>query len=73
MHLMSAMFAEVNPTVPFLDHPLWIFGEYISQNRSHPQGPKSEFKEVTAAHVGCHCSGLPANTYPTNYAAAPCS
>ena len=29
---------------------LWIFGEYISQNRSHPQGPKSEFKEVTAAH-----------------------
>ena len=39
--------------------PLWIFGEYISQNRSHPQGPKSEFKEVTAAHVGCHCSGFP--------------
>ena len=36
----------------------WIFGEYISQNRSHPQGPKSEFKEVTAAHVGCHCSGF---------------
>ena len=35
------------------------FGEYISQNRSHPQGPKSEFKEVTAAHVGCHCSGFP--------------
>jgi hypothetical protein len=35
--------------------PLWIFGEYISQNNSHSQGPKSEFKEVTAAHVGCHC------------------
>jgi hypothetical protein len=32
---------------------LWIFGEDISQNSSHPQGPKSEFKEVTAAHVGC--------------------
>ena len=38
----------------------WIFGESISQNpgHSHPQGPKSEFKEVTAAHVGCHCSGF---------------
>jgi hypothetical protein len=35
------------------------FVEYISQNRSHPQGPKSEFKEVTAAHVGCHGSGFP--------------
>ena len=35
------------------------FVEYISQNRSHPQGPKSEFKEVTAAHVGRHCSGFP--------------
>jgi len=38
---------------------LWIFGEGISQSRSHPQGPKSEFKEVTAAHVGCHCGGFP--------------
>ncbi len=31
----------------------------IMQNRSHPQGPKSEFKEVTVAHVVCHCSGFP--------------
>ena len=38
---------------------LWIFGEGISQNRSHPQGPKSEFKEVTVSHVVCHCSGFP--------------
>ena len=43
--------------------PVWMylcnFVEYISQNRSHPHVPKSEFKEVTAAHVGRHCSGFP--------------
>ena len=24
-----------------------------------PTGPRKLFKEVTAAHVGCHCSGFP--------------
>ena len=38
---------------------LWIFGEDISQNSSHQEGPKNEFKEVTDDHVGCHCSGFP--------------
>jgi hypothetical protein len=31
---------------------------YFAEPQS-PTGPRKLFKEVTAAHVGCHCSGFP--------------
>jgi hypothetical protein len=31
---------------------------YFAEPQS-PTGPRKLFKEVTAAHVGCHCAGFP--------------